>query len=78
MQGRGLYFARSAGYSHFYATTPSDQNDLEEDECEFMLATLLIGDVIEMDRDIDALREPCRTLVTPPQVAAVRQGGLGQ
>jgi hypothetical protein len=43
-----------------------------------MLATLLIGDVIEMDRDIDALREPCRTLVTPPQVAAVRQGGLGQ
>ena len=46
--GRGLYFAEEAGYSHFYATKgaspPPGRDDLPHDECEFMLASLLLGD----------------------------------
>ena len=50
--GRGLYFAEEAGYSHFYATKgaspPPGRDDLPHDECEFMLASLLLGDVVEV------------------------------
>ncbi len=50
--GRGLYFAEDAGYSHFYAS-PADphQNDLQEDEREMMLASVITGNTVEMDRD---------------------------
>lgn len=50
--GRGLYFAEDAGYSHFYASPANpQQNDLREGEREMMLASIITGNTIEMDRD---------------------------
>ena len=56
--GRGLYFAEDAGYSHFYASTANpQQNDLQEDEREMMLASIIIGNTVEMDRDNPRMRQ---------------------
>jgi hypothetical protein len=72
--GRGLYFAKEPAYSHCYATqADANGNDLEDDEFEFMLTGLRIGDVIEMDRDLStAMRDACKALKTPPQVDSFR------
>ena len=75
--GRGLYFAAEAGYSHIYATKAAnlqpdvrDSKGMNRDECELLLATLLIGNTVEMDRDRDeALRDACHKLKTAPAVA---------
>ena len=70
--GRGLYFAEEPGYSDFYATQGSpdalpDTDELQPDESEFMLANVLMGDVVEMDRDISPdMRNCCNNLVAPP------------
>ena len=79
--GRGLYFAEEAGYSHFYATKgaspPPGRDDLPHDECEFMLASLLLGDVVEMDRDEnEAIKGACRELTVPPAKSACRSKTL--
>ena len=42
--GKGIYFARDAGYSHIYAKKH------ENGEREFILASLLLGRVVPMDR----------------------------
>ena len=54
--GRGLYFAQDAGYSHIYAskagTAPGPGLDpLASGEREMLQASLLLGNVVEMDRD---------------------------
>lgn len=75
--GRGLYFAAEAGYSHIYATKAAnlqpdvrDSKGMNRDECEFLLATLLIGNTVEMDRDRDeALLDACHKLKTAPAVS---------
>ena len=74
--GRGLYFAADAAYSHVYATRGStNREDLDEDESEVMYCELLLGDVIEIDRDQGGnsperadgpLAALCRDLVAPP------------
>ena len=72
--GKGLYFAEEPGYSHFYATQPTDPgahttqpNDLAPDERVFMLANVLMGEVVEMDRDSSPeMRAACNALVAPP------------
>ena len=73
--GKGLYFAEEPGYSHFYATQPTDPaaapttqpNDLAPDERVFMLANVLMGEVVEMDRDSSQeMRAACNALVAPP------------
>lgn len=75
--GRGLYFAAEAGYSAYYATKASslqpdirDSKSMRKDECELLLATLLIGNTVEMDRDRDrAMCKACHELKTAPAVA---------
>ena len=73
--GRGLYFADEAGYSTIYASAAAGMPDggqsrgFQNDEKEMMLATLLLGDVIEMDRDTAALNKACSELKTPPAIA---------
>ena len=68
--GKGLYFAEEPGYSHFYATKgthTSVDNDLAPDEREFMLADVLMGEIVEMDRDLsEEMRVACNNLVVPP------------
>ena len=75
--GKGLYFARDAGYSDFYATKAgqiADRHDLQEGEKEMMLADLVLGNVIEMDRNVSgnaartdpAMDACCRELTAPP------------
>ena len=54
--GRGLYFAKEATYSHIYAskagTAPGPGLDpMASDEREMLQASLLLGNVVEMDRD---------------------------
>ena len=49
--GRGLYFAMEPGYSDFYATKASPDTELEADEKELLMATLVMGSCIELDRD---------------------------
>ncbi len=67
----GLYFAKEPGYSDIYATKPDGMNGLEPDESEFMLATVSIGDVIEMDRDLSQeMSSACNDLVTPPLISS--------
>ena len=75
--GRGLYFADEAGYSDIYASAAAGMPDKGEsrgfrsdDEKEMMLATLLLGNVIEMDRDKNEdMRKACQGLKTPPAIA---------
>ena len=68
--GKGLYFAEEPGYSHFYATKgthTSVDHDLAPDEREFMLADVLMGEIVEMDRDLsEEMRVACNNLVVPP------------
>eukprot|EP01051_Picozoa_sp_SAG22_P012072 SAG22_NODE_1224_length_5119_cov_2.362550_2_plen_207_part_00 len=68
-----LYFAREPGYSHIYATSGGRGNSdgrLQTDEREMMLAKLLVGTCIEMDRDSsNEMREACGNLVTPPHIS---------
>lgn len=74
--GRGLYFAEEAGYSDIYASKAKhmqpdvrDTKGLAMDESEFMLASLLVGSVVELDRDLDgAMQKACNALKTPPAV----------
>ena len=72
-----MYFARDAGYSDFYATKAgqiADRHDLQEGEKEMMLADLVLGNVIEMDRNVSgnaartdpAMDACCRELTAPP------------
>ena len=55
--GRGLYFAEEAAYSDLYASKAAQMPDggrskgMQPDESEFMLANILLGKEIEMDRD---------------------------
>jgi hypothetical protein len=65
--GLGIYFAECSYYSDSYATKADSQRQLAPDEREFMLCSLLVGDCIEMDRDISAgMKAACRELRTPP------------
>ena len=72
---RGLYFADEAGYSDLYASAAAGMPDggesrgFQNDEKEMMLATLLLGNVIEMDRDQPPLLKACSKLKTPPAIA---------
>jgi hypothetical protein len=84
--GRGLYFAKDPGYSHIYASTCRTargprQEPIAPDECEMMMATLLLGTLVTMDRNkSDALDDVCRHLKVPPFVNAkppLFQGGSG-
>ena len=80
--GSGLYFAREAGYSDIYASKgrkmPPGTTDMAPDESEMMLASLLLGDVIELDRDNDTtmgghipgIRKYCNDLKVPPHKSA--------
>lgn len=55
--GRGLYFAEDPGYSHYYASPANQQqNDLKQDEREMMLASIIIGNTVEMDRDNEEMK----------------------
>ena len=62
--GRGLYLAEEAAYSHMYASKAAQMPDggrskgMQHDESEFMLANVLLGKEIEMDRD--RIQGPCR------------------
>ena len=63
--GKGLYFAEEPGYSHFYTTKGKEH--LAPDEREFMLADVLMGEIVEMDRDLsEGMRVACNNLVVPP------------
>ena len=89
--GSGLYFAQEAGYSDIYASKgrfmQPGASDMADDESEMMLAELLLGDVIEMDRDNDTsmggriagIRKACNELKVPPkkQGTASRKGPDG-
>ena len=87
--GSGLYFAKEAGYSHIYASKGSKMpySGMEPDESEMMLASLLTGKVVELDRDSDTARDStsglsgqipgirnyCKKLKVPPFVAGTRR-----
>ena len=89
--GSGLYFAREAGYSDIYASKgrkmPPGTSTMSSDESEMMLAELLLGDVIEMDRDNDTsmggqiagIRKACNELKVPPNKSGTtsRKGADG-
>lgn len=66
--GRGLYFAKDAGYSHAYATGyANDWSDrLQHDEKEMLLVSLLTGRVATMGINKD--------LVVPPFLNAAKSG----
>ena len=81
--GRGLYFAKDAGYSHFFASTAGtppapglEPLAKEIDEREMIQASLLLGRVVEMDRDTPGMKHrlggllngfaDTRSLVAPP------------
>ena len=81
--GRGLYFAKDAGYSHFFASTAGtppapglEPLAKEIDEREMIQASLLLGRVVEMDRDTPGMKlrlggslngvADTRSLVAPP------------
>ena len=50
--GKGIYFAEDAAYSDGYASPANpEQNDLQPDERQMMLASLILGNTVEMDRD---------------------------
>ena len=76
--GNGLYFAKEAGYSDIYASKgrKMQHSGMEADESEMMLAELLLGDVIELDRDNDraipGIRRFCNDLKVPPHVDGTR------
>jgi hypothetical protein len=61
--GRGLYFAEDAAYSQDFATKKcnaqdaSEQNELQPDENQMFLATLILGNTVEMDRDDDQMKK---------------------
>ena len=68
--GRGLYFAVDAGYCDtlgggFASTASKTPNapgrpPLQPDERELLQASLLLGRVIEMDRDKPGMKERCK------------------
>ena len=78
--GNGLYFAKEAGYSDIYASKGRKMQpgttDMLPDESEMMLAELILGDVIELDRDNDraipGIRKYCNDLKVPPHVSGTR------
>ena len=73
--GSGLYFANEPGYSHIYASKGKEMpySGMAPDESEMMLADLLLGDVIELDRDTDKdINAYCRKLKVPPAIAGTR------
>ena len=73
-----LQITEEAGYSNFYATKatylPDDiraEKGMQTDESEMMLASILIGNTIDMDRDSNApMAAACRKLRTPPAIAS--------
>ena len=87
--GSGLYFANEPGYSHIYASKGKEMpySGMAPDESEMMLAELLLGDVIEMDRDNDTsmggqiagIRKACNELKVPPNKSGTtsRKGADG-
>ena len=82
--GNGLYFAKEAGYSDIYASKGNKMQpgttDMKPDESEMILAELLLGDVIELDRDkdttmggqIEGIRKYCHELKVPPHINGTR------
>ena len=71
-----------AGYSDFYATKAAtlqgggQSKGMAPDECEFMLASVLIGNTVEMDRDRDIngpMSKACHDLKTPPSISSCDQ-----
>lgn len=69
-----------AGYSDFYATKAAtlqgggQSKGMAPDECEFMLASVLIGNTVEMDRDIEGpMSKACHDLKTPPSISSCDQ-----
>lgn len=62
--GRGVYFAVDAGYcdSGFASKTasPPGRTPLQPDEKELLQASLLLGRVIEMDRDQPGMSQRCK------------------
>jgi hypothetical protein len=50
--GKGIYFAEDAAYSKYFASPADPQkNDLQPDERQMMLASVILGNTVEMDRD---------------------------
>ena len=73
--GAGLYFANEPGYSDVYASKGKKMpySGMAPDESEMMLAQLLLGDVIELDRDANrGMNDYCRKLKVPPAIGAAR------
>lgn len=68
------------GYSDIYATRASADNELHSDEKELLMATLVIGSCIELDRDCCKQKQGkqccvdmnafCREIIAPPAKAA--------
>ena len=52
---------------------------MQYDECEMMLASLLIGNTVEMDRDDSQdMERACRELRTPPTVDGCSAAGVAK
>ncbi|KAI2489089.1 hypothetical protein MHU86_25503 [Fragilaria crotonensis] len=65
--GRGLYFAARSSYSHSYAYKPDLSETQHSDEREMFLAKLLVGNVVEMNRDESPQKATeCSALTVPP------------
>jgi ABC-type branched-subunit amino acid transport system substrate-binding protein len=65
--GRGLYFATKSSYSHSYSYKPDEKETPHNDEREMFLAKLLVGNVVEMNRDESpAKAAECSALTVPP------------
>ena len=71
------YFAEDAAYSDYYASKAkwhehTRAKGMKDDEAEMMLANLLVGNSIEIDRDKDRETQAmCMALKTPPAIADV-------
>ena len=71
--GSGQYFSTEAGYTDIYASKGRKLPDsgMMPDESEMMLVDLLLGDVVEMDRDMtQEMNRACRELKVPPAMVA--------
>lgn len=44
-------------------------------ESEVLMCSLLLGDCIEMDRDLPGMERPCHELITPPYLGACQAAG---
>ena len=62
-----------AGYSHFYASQRNEVNGLREDEREILLADVILGNTITLDRDVPGMM---RRLGGRLNTGPVEQGGV--